>query len=91
MADVTEQAIEQTDVSTLAAMARDAEWLCADACAFILGLTTRTGKVNRRAFLERIAVRSSFPKPMLLGAKRLWRRADVVRWADDEAKISRAA
>lgn len=79
------------DVATIAAMARDAEWLNADACAFILGLTTRKGMVNRRAFLERVAVRSSFPKPMHIGAKKLWKRSDVVLWADDEARIRRAS
>lgn len=82
---------ESIDIATIAAMAAHAEWLSADACAFLLGLTTRDGKVNRRAFLERVAPRESFPEPMLLGAKKLWRRADVVLWAEDEAKISRAA
>lgn len=82
---------EEIDVNTIAAMARDAEWLNADACAFILGLTTREGKINRRAFLERVAVRSSFPKPMAIGAKKLWNREAVVGWAEDEARISRAS
>lgn len=82
---------EEIDVNTIAAMARDAEWLSADACAFILGLTTRGGKINRRAFLERVAVRSSFPKPMAIGSKKLWNREAVVAWADDEARISRAS
>ncbi|TMN24531.1 hypothetical protein [Pseudoxanthomonas sp. X-1] len=84
MADETSIEI---DVATIAAMARDAEWLSADACAFLLGLTTRKGTVNRRAFLERVAVRTSFPKPINIGAKKLWRRADVILWADDEAKV----
>lgn len=82
---------DEIDVNTIAAMARDAEWLSADACAFILGLTTRGGKINRRAFLERVAVRSSFPTPMSIGAKKLWKRVDVVMWAEDEARISRAS
>ena len=84
MADETSVEI---DVATIAAMARDAEWLNADACAFLLGLTTRKGTVNRRAFHERVAVRSSFPKPIKIGAKRLWKRADVILWAEDEAKV----
>lgn len=82
---------DEIDVATIAAMARDAEWLNADACAFILGLTNRAGKVNRRAFLERVAVRSTFPKPMTIGAKKLWNREAVVMWAEDEARISRAS
>lgn len=82
---------EEIDVNTIAAMARDAKWLNADACAFILGLTNREGKVNRRAFLERVAVRTTFPKPMVIGAKKLWKREAVVMWAEDEARISRAS
>lgn len=80
------------EVSTLVAMAREGEWLCADACAFLLGMLTPKGKVNRRGFLERVAVRTSFPKPLQLGGEKKWRRVDVVRWAEDEARItSRAA
>ncbi|SBV37793.1 conserved hypothetical protein [uncultured Stenotrophomonas sp.] len=82
---------QEIEVLTIAAMARDAEWLNADACAFLLGMTTPAGKINRRGFLERIAVRESFPRPMRLGTQKRWRREDVARWADDEAKISRAA
>lgn len=82
---------DEFDVAMIAAMARDAEWLNADACAFILGLTTREGKINRRAFLERVAVRSSFPKPMAIGARKLWNREAVVSWAEDEARINRAS
>lgn len=80
------------EVSTLVAMAREGEWLCADACAFLLDMLTPKGKVNRRGFLERVAVRTSFPKPLQLGGEKKWRRVDVVRWAEDEARItSRAA
>ena len=43
----------EIDVQTISAMARDAEWLNADACAFILGMTTPAGKINRRAFRDR--------------------------------------
>jgi hypothetical protein len=82
---------DEFDVATIAATARDAVWLNADACAFILGLTTREGKINRRAFLERVAARSSFPKPMAIGAKKLWNREAVVGWAEDEARINRAS
>lgn len=80
------------DVQVIAAMARDGEWLCADACAFLLGMVTPKGAVNRRGFLERVAVRTSFPKPLKLGGEKKWRREDVVRWADAEARAtSRAA
>lgn len=80
------------EVSTLVAMAREGEWLCADACAFLLGMLTPKGKVNRRGFLERVAVRTSFPKPLQLGGEKKWRREDVLRWAEAEARAtSRAA
>ena len=39
---------QEIEVLTIAAMARDAEWLNADACAFLLGMTTPGGKINRR-------------------------------------------
>lgn len=79
------------EIAVIAAMAKDGEWLNADACAFLLGMVTPKGLVNRRGFLERVAVRGSFPKPLQLGGEKKWRRAEVVRWAEDEAKISQAA
>jgi hypothetical protein len=39
-------------VSILVAMAREGGWLCADACAFLLGMLTPKVKANRRGFLE---------------------------------------
>jgi hypothetical protein len=69
-------------VYSLAARARYAEWIDADACAFLLSLK------NRRAFLERVAVIGSFPKPAQIGGQKRWKRADVLRWADDQARIN---
>lgn len=88
---MSEKLEKSLDVVVIAAMAKDGEWLCADACAFVLGMVTPKGKINRRGFLERIAVRGSFPKPLALGGEKKWRRADVLRWADDEARISQRA
>ena len=65
---------QEIEVLTIAAMARDAEWLNAAACAFLLGMTTPAGKINRRGFLERIAVRESFPRRQ---RKRKWIRRSV--------------
>lgn len=76
-----------SDVSAIAAMAREGEWLCADACAFLLGMLTPKGKVNRRGFLERIAVRGSFPKPLVLGGEKKWKRSEVLLWAEDERRM----
>lgn len=78
-------------IAVIAAMAASAEWLCADACAFTLGMVTPAGKINRRGFLERVASRGSFPKPWIVGSEKKWRRTAVLQWADDEARISRAA
>lgn len=77
-----------SDVATLVAMAREGEWLCADACAFLLGMLTPKGKVNRRGFLERISVRASFPKPLMLGGEKKWKRSEVMTWAEDERKLA---
>lgn len=79
------------DVAVIAAMAANAEWLCADACAFTLGMLTPKGRINRRGFLERVATRGSFPKPRVLGGEKTWKRSEVLQWADDERRISRAA
>lgn len=79
------------DVTVIAAMASNAEWLCADACAFTLGMVTPAGKINRRGFLERVATRGSFPKPLVMGGEKKWKRSEVAQWADDERRISRAA
>lgn len=82
---------QEIEVQTIAAMARDAEWLNADACAFLLGMRNRKGEVNRRGFLERVAVKSSFPKAAIIAGGKRWKREDVVRWAEDEARINQAA
>lgn len=66
------------EVATLVAMAREGEWLNADACAFLLGMLTPKGKINRRGFQERVAVRTSFPKPLHLGGEKKWKRSEVM-------------
>ncbi len=79
------------DVTVIAEMARTAELLDADACAFLLGMKSRDGSINRRGFLEQVAVKGSFPKPVLLAGKKRWPRVAVLRWIDDEAKIAAKA
>ncbi|WP_447940132.1 hypothetical protein [Pseudoxanthomonas mexicana] len=85
----TEKIYLTDEVATVVAMAREGEWLCADACAFLLGMLTPKGKINRRGFLERVSCRPSFPKPLKLGGEKKWKREEVMRWAEDEARISR--
>ncbi len=77
------------DIETIALMARNPELLDAEACAFLLCIRDRSGAVSRRGFLERVAIRGSFPRPIVLpDVGKRWRREDVVRWAEDEAKIA---
>ena len=46
------------------------------------------GKVNRRGFLERVAVRTSFPKPLQLGGEKKWKREEVAMWAEAERRVA---
>lgn len=63
-------------------------WLCADSVAVLLGMFTPGGHPNRRGFLERVAPRGSFPKPLVIGAEKKWRKSEVERWAADERKLA---
>lgn len=82
----------EQNVETIALTARNAELLDADACAFLLCLRGKDGSISRRAFLERVAVKGSFPKPVTIpDVGKRWRREDVVRWAEDEARIAAKA
>lgn len=69
----------------LAAMITGDRWLSADSCAVYLGLLTK-GEPNRRGFLERVACRSSFPKPLIIGNEKKWKKSEVEQWADDERR-----
>ncbi|MGH8032938.1 MAG: hypothetical protein ACREO8_11395 [Luteimonas sp.] len=89
--NVAERLPTAATIPVIAAMAASAEWLCADACALFLGMATPKGEVNRRGFLERVACRGSFPKPLVIGNEKKWKRSEVAQWADDERQISQAA
>lgn len=80
-------AMSSTALATISEMVQHAGWLDADGCAFLLGMRNRKGEVNRRGFLERVAVKSSFPKPHVIAGTKRWRRDDVARWAEDEARM----
>ncbi|WP_064748166.1 hypothetical protein [Lysobacter antibioticus] len=73
-------------IATLAALLTGDCWLSADACAVFLGLTTKKGEPNRRGFLERVACRSSFPKPLIIGNEKKWKKSEVALWAEDERR-----
>lgn len=78
-------------IAALTALVAGDCWLSADACAVFLGLINSKGEPNRRGFLERVACRSSFPKPLIIGNEKKWKKSEVATWADDERKINRAA
>lgn len=79
-------------VTLIAALVQGDRWLNADACAVFLGLRpNKKGEPNRRAFLERIACKPGFPKPLELGTEKVWKKSEVDEWAEDQRRISRAA
>src|SRR3546814_17946561 len=71
-------------------MASSGEGLNADACALLLGMATPKGAVNRRGFLERVAPRGRFPKPLVIGNEKKGKRSAVAQWADDARRSTRA-
>lgn len=78
-------------LAIIAAVVTGDRWLTADACAVYLGMVTPKGEPNRRGFLERIACKPGFPKPLVLGNQKSWKKSEVDQWAEDERRISRAA
>ncbi|HZF99168.1 MAG TPA: hypothetical protein VEY92_13190 [Pseudoxanthomonas sp.] len=72
----------------LLAFAKGDAWLSADACAAHLGMFTPKGKINRRGFLDRVASRGSFPKPLVIGNEKKWKKSEVAQWAEDERRIA---
>lgn len=84
--------VEPAMLAVIAALVGGDRWLNADACAVYLGLrATKRGDPNRRAFLERVACRPGFPKPLEIGAEKVWKKSEVDEWAEDQRRISRAA
>lgn len=80
---------DPTHLEAIALTASHAELLDADACAFLLCIRDRAGAISRRGFLERVAVKGSFPRPVKIpGVGKRWRREAVIRWAEDEARAA---
>ncbi len=86
---MTESSAPDPTITVLAAMIEGERWLSADSCAVLLGLTTPDGKPNRRGFLERLACHPSFPAPLQIGNEKKWKRSEVLRWADDQRRVTR--
>ena len=83
-------------LATLAALIEGDRWLSADSCAVFFGLVVANGKPNagrpnRRGFLERVATRPSFPKPLIIGNEKKWNKSEIARWAKDHQRLSRAS
>jgi len=72
---------ESDTLAVLAAFIEGDRWLSADAAAVYLGMTTREGQPNRRGFLERVASRSDFPHPLIIGNEKKWRKVELEAWA----------
>lgn len=67
-------------------------WLCADECAGYFGLKPlKCGKPNRRYFLENIAARQDFPRPLVFGKEKKWKQSEVEDWAEDYRRANQAA
>ena len=91
-----EKSVSDCTLVTLAALIEGDRWLSADSCAVFFGLVVARGKPNagrpnRRGFLERVATRPSFPKPLVIGNEKKWNKSEITRWAKDQQRLSRAS
>lgn len=78
-------------VDALAATGLGDVWLSADGVAILLGMIGPTGVPNRRAFLDTLACKPGFPASLPIGNQRKWRKSAVMDWAEEEARVNRAA
>jgi len=92
MSEKPETELATSHLAVIAALVHGDRWLSADACAVYLGLRpTKKGEPNRRGFLERVACKPDFPKPLVIGEERTWKKSEVDEWAEDQRRASRAA
>lgn len=89
MADTENSSMDHA-LALIAALVNGDRWLSADACAVYLGLRPgKGGKPNRRGFLERIACRPDFPKPLDIGGQeKAWKKSEVDRWAEEQRRAA---
>lgn len=76
-------------LASLAALMKGECWIDANACALLLGMVNKEGQPNRRGFLERVACLPSFPRRHAVTGN--WKKSEVLDWADETARASRAA
>lgn len=66
-------------------------WLNADECAEYFGLKRKDGTPNRRRFLERVACKPDFPKPLWVGNEKKWKLSELEDHADELRRVGQAA
>ena len=86
---VMSAAERESEVSLIAALVEGDRWLSADGCAAFLGLFTPKGSPNRKGFMDRIACSSDFPRPLMLGRSRRWKRSHLAAWRRSNPDLSR--
>ena len=74
-------------LTMIAALVAGDRWLNADAAAVYLGLVAN-GKPNRRRFLEIVACRPDFPKPLAIGNQKSWKKSELDDWADEQRRAA---
>ena len=88
---MTEKSGKDYALEAMAATGLGDVWLSADGAAILLGLIGPTGKPNRRSFLETLASQPGFPGGMQIGNQTKWRKSALMDWAEEQARVSRAA
>lgn len=88
---MTEKSGKDYALEALVATGLGDVWLSADGAAILLGLIGPTGKPNRRSFLETLASQPGFPGGMKISNQTKWRKSDLMDWAEEQARINRAA
>jgi hypothetical protein len=75
----------------IAALVSGDRWLNADAAAVFLGLVTPDGQPNRRRYLEQVACKPGYPKPLQHGTQKVWKKSEIDLWAEEERRSNQAA
>lgn len=81
--EVAEEAAAQLRAMLAAVLPGD-RWLNAEACSVFVGAR------SKRHFLETIACKPGFPKPVTLNRHKVWKRSEVDAWMESR-RASRAA
>jgi hypothetical protein len=63
-------------------------YISADECAIYFGLRDKKGNPNRRGFLERLACKPGFPRPLVIGNVKTWKLSELEEWADEQRRAA---